>query len=450
MKKLLLLINLVLMIACSDFINTKSKTDFNKKPEDRIEIPENLSNYLPGVNKNPSISSFSCVDKLDFKALKNTQTFNDDLVVDSLVENYYLNEFQLAYESLLDLDKLAEVSCKANSNMSDESWYLFQMQWQKAMNAFHRTEVLKMGPIAKEEEKNAYGMYSWPSTDKCGIDTYVLKHKTKEHLGLPYFEKHMGLDAMEYLLFSTAEKHSCWEGHERFDDLQNWTELETNVKRNDRCQYVQKINKKVQAEIYWLAKQWDRNNGNKISYYKEKGAKYFVQEMYNKFMPYMDKVIKDTKLGAPSGINRQQCLMDACPFEAEHISSKNGLVALSNNYHGLISILLGSSDHLHSQEAIGIYDLLAKNGFESFAQELVEELHKADCQLRKIKDKDVFDLAWDTNRDNRACKETDMENRKDPLCALYFDAKKLSDLFKNDFRLALSLRAPKQGAGDND
>ena len=97
----------------------------------------------------------------------------------------------------------------------------------------------------------------------------------------------------------------------------------------------------------------------------------------------------------------------------------------------------------------GYEEWLSENGHESLAKEMKQSVLEFIKNLEQQQSQKTIQLlAMDISPTD--CDKTTVENRIVEICALYRDAKKVTDLYKNDFLLALNIGMPTNHGGDTD
>ena len=144
---------------------------------------------------------------------------------------------------------------------------------------------------------------------------------------------------------------------------------------------------------------------------------------------YLDKFVKDLKLGKPAGIT-PDCDAETCPDSVESKFATVSKENLVNNLRGLKMVFTGGPDDSFD----GFDDLLIAEGSDSLAVTLMAKIEAAIESVEAIEGS----LA-------EAIRQNDGQ-----VTVAYEAVKTLNDDFKTEFVTVLNLSVPQEGAGDND
>jgi hypothetical protein len=168
----------------------------------------------------------------------------------------------------------------------------------------------------------------------------------------------------------------------------------------------------------------------------------------------MDTLIKDIKTAYPAGfevrIDEQitKCPQATCPRATEHLYADMALESLVASFTGF-KVLFTGTNVVSGVNGYGLDDLLVSRGFAGIAKSLTENIDLAIAKIEKLEGQSFKKLL--ENVDQTACEQTTSDNRLVEACALIWDIRKVTDILKNDYLVALAeLSAPRQASGDND
>ena len=157
-------------------------------------------------------------------------------------------------------------------------------------------------------------------------------------------------------------------------------------------------------------------------------AKQSLDEVYAGLF-YLDKFVKDLKLGKPAGIT-PDCEAETCPGAIESKFANVSKENLINNLLGLRLVMQGGAD----SSFIGFDDLLISEGAAELAATMESKLEAAIEALEAI---------------DGALSDAISQNLPSVVAA-YDAVKSYNDDFKTEFVTVLNLSVPQEGAGDND
>lgn len=313
--------------------------------------------------------------------------------------------------------------------------------WTTAMSAWQHLEVMQFGPAASEGTTVAGEgirdeIYSWPTSNPCRVD---LKVSQAAAPASDYFEANSvdsyGLDAVEALLFAASSDHRCP------DDVgldPVWTGLGTTEVEHRRAVYAQAMAAEVARQADVLVARWRpaaedfagtlAAAGTTNSPFASEAEA--LDEVFAG-MFYVDKFTKDAKLGRSLGIIAG-CVSVPCVDLLEHAHHREATAtSLAANLMALRSLVLGGSSPLAGR---GFDDLLRQEGHADIADTLLSEIDNALALLQSVTTP-VADVVAANPAQGQA---------------LYDAIKRVTDVLKGPFVMALRLTIPAEGAGDND
>jgi len=439
MKKVILLSSLFILFSCDDF---------TEKNLDTVTPANNVVNnadLLLGQTDQINSGSFSTE-----KLLANTGVF----VVGPLIA-------QLDREiSTLDTginQYCATLTVLPNVTLDQLNAFRKPLQesWKKAMLTFHSLEVMKFGPAAEVSSTSMDSIYTFDGVDKCRVDIALLQ---AERNRLPRFSvidnyNTRGLDSIEPLLFADPNKSRCDRVNPR---VKAWFEKPLIEKEKTVCRYMTHLMSDITLKSSQLEKAWSVRGANYTSSML-KGTVGTSLEVTNKISQAlfaMDTVIKDIKTSYPAGfevrIEEQitKCPDATCPQATEHLYADMAFESLLASYKGFKYLFAGISAET-GFNGYGIDDLLISRGFETIAKNILSNIDLAISKIEELKTSSFKTMLIDV--DPTACEQTTAQDRKVEACALVWDIRKVTDILKNDYLVALAeLSAPRQATGDND
>ena len=150
---------------------------------------------------------------------------------------------------------------------------------------------------------------------------------------------------------------------------------------------------------------------------------------------YIDLLVKDRKLGGPTGVH-MSCLEETCPEMIEHNISGFGRAALIANLESFIAVLHGTINIEPNADSsgFGLSELLAQEGATALGEQLEELARRAITQL------EASDLTLSEQ----------LERDSDALRQIHASTREITELLKTQVVTTLNLSVPQEGAGDND
>ena len=319
--------------------------------------------------------------------------------------------------------------------------------WEKAMEIYHYLEPLQIGPMKQNNFALLKNLYSYPETNRCGIDREVFKLNNSSPSQPLQFNNRKGLDAIEYLLYKSDFNHSC---SRQTRALQGWDNLSPEKRHQLRCEFLKILSLELVKDVERLVGQWEgfRQSLNQIDENQLLNDLVFA-------LFFIEKQSKDQVLGIPTGLSKAntRCYGQFCIENIEHKESLFTKKQLLSHIQAFKDVMSGQSVFDENTKAYGIFDfiLLEKN---PTSQNTVEQL-KASVELITSSLKNwpnhygIFNaLAGVSSYD--LCKASTTQERKVEVCAVYQDFRALTQLMKQDFVIALSTRLPTDSQGDGD
>ena len=304
--------------------------------------------------------------------------------------------------------------------------------WKQAMTTWQRVELMRVGPLVDNGGALADDIYSWPLVSACAVDQGVVKmlQETNFPVGKSLVNAR-GLDALEYLLFATSLDSQCAE----MARPPGWDKRSDPDKRWARCIYASVVATDVSQRAATWAAAWDRADGDFGAQLKGAGststafasASAAEQALLDALF-YLDHMTKDRKLGAPIGLFDNPCsAKDKCADALESRWAHHGKENVAANLDAFAALFTGGSgegfdDHLVAVGATKLRDVLLVD--IGLAQQAVAAIPGTIAGA--------------------------IENDRDKVVAAHSAIKKLTDILKTQFVLAISLDLPKEADGDAD
>ena len=353
-----------------------------------------------------------------------------------------------------DVKNLKESISKECSDIEKFNRNKLRKIFIKAMRSYHFTESFQIGFIARDAYSVREKIYPWNQANLYSIDREIATRQANILYQYKSTPNLMGFPALEYLIFEDTLVNYCPDCSSSI--LKGWNSLTLDTRKKDRCHYMEYVSQALFQEVEALRNAWlPVENGNITSsqvYQEEfKVAKEFAIDL-TYALNFFDREVKDVRLGIPTGINTDLCLKESCPEQSEHPFSQDSMASLLYSTRGLFSVITGDKidDNFKVvREGYGYEEWLRDNGHGTLAEEFISRIKKFLLNLKALEGKSsVEKMTKDMSYAD--CSQTTSENRKVEICALYQDLKKITDLYKNEFLLALDWGRPLQQGGDTD
>lgn len=321
--------------------------------------------------------------------------------------------------------------------------------FKEAMLAFHAVEAASFGPMAEDKAALHSRIYSWPFINPCGIDqeTEALTRsaaKKVSDLGINI----KGLGAIEYLLFEPTLISKC--NARAFPQMKTWNDNAATDKKIHRCQMAKRLATDLATVAASVEERWNIDQGN-YSKTLIDGSRFCdmnegVTEVVHGLFAF--ERLKDERLGRPLGLHKL-CTADdkKCVDHAEHSFSGLALSAIRMQFESFKEVYFGSQDP--DAKAFGIDDLLIVRGHPAAVVEIRNAMDRLGESLREVEALGSLQEQI-VSMDADACRLTTVDDRRVPVCAMYQDLRRVTNLFKTDVLTMLSVRAPPGYQGDND
>lgn len=315
--------------------------------------------------------------------------------------------------------------------------------FEAAFLTWQRVELLQLGPLGAATQVTAGEglrdeIYSWPTTNLCRVDSALVANTTPDDA---YFATALvtskGLVVLEEMLFNASTSNAC-PPNATINTNGSWASLvASGALEARRKAWALGVARHLEATAKRAQERWTAEGGfgDKLTQAGTMGSvwrtpKDGLDDVYAGLF-YVDRWVKDYKLGAPAGIT-PACMAQSCPALAESPRAGLSTKALVENLVTARAMFTGSSEATSS--AVGFDDLLVERGAGGLKDEMLEKLDAAIAAARPFQ------------RPISVAATEDL----DGLQALHASVKAFTDLFKSQFVTTLSLKVPKEGAGDND
>ena len=309
------------------------------------------------------------------------------------------------------------------------------------MEAWQTLEPMQLGPAAAADlgiggQDLRDRVYSWPIVNPCRVDQELTESAFEDPDALAMENVNvLGLDAMEYLVFTEGDTNACAPNAPINLDGR-WAAITAEVEAR-RARYVRSLVTLLQRDADAIVDAWQPAFTEAVRTAGAGSALFdSAQEALNAISDalfYLDKEVKDMKVAEPAGLT-MTCATPPCPELRESRYANRSLAWVHRN-------LIGSRALYLAEDPAGT----AHTGFDALLREL-GQTELADELLAAFDDAIALaerDYAERTVEDVLAESATG-------LMPLYDAIKRITDLLKTQFVTVLDLELPMRAEGDND
>lgn len=329
-----------------------------------------------------------------------------------------------------------------------------QSAWEEVMLTFHKLSVLGLDPV----KSRALDIYSWPALGLCPIDQNVAmqKNSLSELRSVVYTQR--GLAAIEYLLFAPASSSACPVANPRFKQVREWLEKPMQERLRLRCEHARSLSRLVTEQAKAVEAEWGAAEGNFSKRWSEGRAHGSVQAAMNALsngLFFLER-LKYDRLGRPLGV-RDCDEVGPCPHLVEHSFSGLSLKAARAQLEAALVAFQGPRLSQSSKRGWSLSDAIAAVGTTSgsnanVSASIISALETALESIETGLRKGAFDAQIRAMGEKRCTYRASAEELKNEpqVCSVFQSVRRVVDLIKTDFLMALSLRAPPTFQGDAD
>ena len=359
----------------------------------------------------------------------------------TLKQNVYLpalQDFQQQAQALkAAVDQWSQDPSDANLELAQDAWRTTVDHWQMV-------ELMQVGPAGASTlrvggQNLRDQIYSFPLINSCRVDQEILNQRFAGNDSIssaPFNVR--GLDALERILFLSGTSNTCpMQVKINRDGLWDDFVSDEDALLKARHEYAQVAVDDILTSTGSLVDAWSNSFGDQF----QNGAAPFQsqQDALDQVFAglfYMDKYVKDLKLGNPLSITGEVCEEDLCVELFEHKESGVSRDALIANLEGFLWVFTGVPvDQIEQRgDVFGFDDMLAQEGASGLGDDIIEKTNEAIDLLRQ---------------DTRSLQEHAAAS-PDEMREIHEKIKSVTTILKTEFVTILSIKIPKEGAGDND
>lgn len=307
--------------------------------------------------------------------------------------------------------------------------------WGEAIDAWEAVDAALVGPAETNMRALRDRVYAWPLLSTCGIDRDVVRYANDPASYDPAaaLANVRSLSAIEYLLHPTSSAHTCP------TTPAGWDALGADLPRA-RCRLARALAGDVAATTEALAQAWRPAGGNYAGNLAAAGGSGSTIEsaqaavnLVSDALFYVDKMVKDMKVGEAAGIAMNACgtVQTPCDREVEHRFADRATAAIRINLRTFRAVFTGTTA---TADGPSFEDFLRAVGAAALADRMVAEIDAAIAAADALPDSFRTALASDYQR----------------VVALHVATKALTDDLKSQFLTVLALDIPDDVATDND
>lgn len=344
------------------------------------------------------------------------------------------------YRAFLPLaTQLRDAAAEWSAARSTENEQAAREAWRSAMAVWEEAELFQYGPAAVSSLPGGRDLrnqiYAWPVFSRCKVDEQLVARTYDGAAFSTSLINARGLGAVEYLIFYTGTDNACSE-FSTINGSGTWAALSSGALIERKAAYAAAAAGDVLARTESLISAWEPAGGNFTAELVNAGAgsKTFAARLdaldaVSGALFYVDKVVKDAKLGKPLGY--LECEQATCPDAVESLYARRSVEHLRANLIGFRRLFQGCGK---DYAGLGFDDWLRAAGATGLADDMMGALVATQAAV------DALDAP------------IDRELADDPTSVALVHArlKVLTDLLKTEFVTVLHLQLPKGSEGDND
>lgn len=308
-----------------------------------------------------------------------------------------------------------------------------QAAWSAAIDRWQRTEAVMVGPVAMNQLALRDRINAWPLISSCSLDrdTATLALDPASYDLSTKLINARSLMSIEYLLFKTDTAHTC------IAEPTGWSTLDHPLAR---CRLAQVLAVDVAAAAVELETAWKADGGDfvgMLSRAGEAGSGFTnAHEAINHVSDgifYVDKFVKDMKLGESAGIVANSCgtVQEPCLSEVEFRLADRGTFAIRANLAALREVFTGTTE---TADGPGFDDFLIAVDHPEVAARMTQSLDTAIAKADAMPDSFLGALGSEYTS----------------VVETHTAVRAFTEDLKSQFLTLLSLEIPNDVATDND
>jgi uncharacterized protein len=363
-------------------------------------------------------------------------TFDRSAMLAHLTTNLLLPlQTEVAARTSVMAPRIAAYCDALDAGTGDPARTVAVAAWAEAMDAWERAEALLIGPAAMDNRALRDRIYGWPLLSTCGLDRDTASRWADpgSYDLATRLANVRSLAAIEYLLYATSAAHSC------ATVPVGWDALGGDLPRA-RCRLAQAIAFDVDAAASANHAAWRADGGDFAGTLARAGqggssiaSAHAGVNLISDGMFYVDRMVKDMKLGEPAGITVNVCgtVQQPCLREVELPYADRSSFAIRANLVALRHAFTGATP---TADGPGFDDFLRALGSDALADRMTANLDAAIARANALPDSFTGALA----QSYAAIVDT------------HAAVTLFTDDLKSQFLTILALEIPDDVAADND
>ncbi len=320
----------------------------------------------------------------------------------------------LAYCDALDAGNVGTTRDAARAALGD------------AIDAWQYADAVLVGPAAMNQKAIRDRIYAWPLLSPCELNKDVASRWTNpaSYDVTTELVSTRSLTAVEFLLFPPTDAHGCLAAPSGWDTM---------PKDRARCRLALEIAGDVAQQARALHTAWKPDGGNYIGELTGMSNAHAAVNVISDSFFYMDKMVKDMKLGQPAGITMNVCdaMQEPCIAEVETQFSDRATFAIRANLAATRQLFTGTTPE---SDGPGFDDFLITLGHPDVAARMVGNLDAAVAHAAALPDSFLSALSTSYSQ----------------VVATHAATRAFTDDLKSQFLTLLALEIPDDVATDND
>ncbi len=351
-----------------------------------------------------------------------------------LADNLWIPTYERAAADAAAMRTAIDAHCTALEAGTDDPMAA-RAAWAAAIDAWEYADAISIGPAAQDDDTLRNRIYAWPLMAPCTIDQDVIVRWTTPgaYDVTTRLDNARSLAAIEYLLFNTSSVSSCPIAPVGWDAL-------AADRPRARCALAAAIAADVATQAAALATAWRPAGGNYRDQLVLAGtagsaitSEREAVNMASDGLFYLDRMVKDMKLGEAAGITINACgvIEEPCLREVEHRFADRATPAIRINLRAMRAAFTGTTT---TTDGPSFEDYLVAVGAPDVAARMTAEIDTAIVAADALPDGFIAALSAD-----RAA-----------VVAVHTATKTVTNELKSQFLTVLGLDIPDDVAGDND
>lgn len=408
-------------------------------------IVSSTSHTPPVVEEDASTERFDSGPRPDGSMLRDAGSLTRAEATSGLLASIGERVALPTYRALaMEATALADATRAYGETGTTEDLEAAREAWRRTIALAQRAELMQFGPAGMQTSQVLGGLgyrdaiYAWPAFNRCRIDVVTQTGEYEDLAALATEGLFMrGLGAIEYLLFYPGTDHDCLPGASITVDDAAWVALGEAGIRERRADHAHALAQLVKNAADQLVQAWEPSGDDfagQLARAGQSGSVYAsTQDALNAIysaMYYLDRQIKDQKLGVSNTINAE-CAVASCPELLESRFANRSSEHLLENLRGFQQLFLGGPSDV---DAMGFDDLLLTVGAAELEADLRLSIAAAITEAEALPAVDARNLA----------------EHVDAYASMRRAVQRIDALFKAELKTTLALELPMGAPEDND